>query len=69
MWDMMPQPNFSSAVADLPDVLWLLIPVFIGIVGSSAALIVLEAIRYHRFRKTQSALETASTASSCQERA
>jgi hypothetical protein len=57
MWDMEMQPSLSSAAADLPEVLWLLIPVCVGIVGLAAALVLLEAVRYCQMRRVRAVLE------------
>lgn len=50
MCDLMMQPSLSSTIVDFPDLHVLLIIVFVGIMGLSAGLIVIETISHYWFR-------------------
>lgn len=54
MWDLAMQPSLTAAVMEAPDVLSLLLIVFVGIVGLAAALVVLEAVRCYGVRRSWS---------------
>jgi hypothetical protein len=50
MCDLMMQPSLSSTIVDFPDLHVLLIIVFVGIMGLSTGLIVIETISHYWFR-------------------
>jgi len=59
MWDVIPQPGLASAVVDFTNELSLLTVSLLGLVGLSAGMIILLALRHYRAQRTQPAAQTA----------
>ena len=49
MCDLMMQPSLSSTIVDVPDLHVLLMIVFVGIMGLSVGVIVIETISHYWF--------------------
>lgn len=50
MWDLAMQPSLTSIAADFSDILFLLIILFVAVVGLAASLVIREVVRYYRFK-------------------
>ncbi|HXG20740.1 MAG TPA: hypothetical protein VNN62_16900 [Methylomirabilota bacterium] len=56
MWDLAMQPNLTAIAAEFSDVLSLLVLLCLAIVGLAASLVMLEAVRYYKYRRSASRL-------------
>ena len=56
MWDLAMQPNRTAIAAEFSDVVSLLVLLCAVIVGLAASLVMLEAVRYYKHRRSASRL-------------
>jgi hypothetical protein len=65
MWDIGMQPSLAASAATSPEIFSMLILVFVVLVGLAAALVILEAVHFHRSRKLRAANNSPSVTPLC----